>query len=204
MAVTIEMIQEKEFRRQANGYDTNEVDDLLDDIMDEMEAREHELKDLRARLAQAQADAEKAPRAAEPKDDSESARVLLANAQRVYDQTVADAQNRAAEILAKAQEDADRAAANARKETQSLNDQLDTAQRCGGLPCALPAPGGRPDARAQGGDGAVQGQVMRLGRRPSAAFSMGVRPVYERLLGRRRRLPIFVCPDRALSILSLR
>ena len=126
MTVTIEMIQEKEFRRQANGYDTNEVDDLLDDIMDEMEAREHELKDLRARLAQAQADAEKAPRAAEPKDDSESARVLLANAQRVYDQTVADAQNRAAEILAKAQEDADRAAANARKETQSLNDQLDT------------------------------------------------------------------------------
>ena len=52
MAVTIEMIQEKEFRRQANGYDTNEVDDLLDDIMDEMEAREHEMKDLRARLIQ--------------------------------------------------------------------------------------------------------------------------------------------------------
>lgn len=129
MAVTIKMIQEKQFTIKARGYDTDEVDDLLEDIMDEMEAREREIKDLRARLAQANAAADRpapqpAPQAV--KDDSESARVLLANAQRVYDQTVADAQNRAAEILAKAQEDADTVAANVRKETQDLNDQLDT------------------------------------------------------------------------------
>lgn len=129
MAVTIKMIQEKQFTIKARGYDTDEVDDLLEDIMDEMEAHEREIKDLRARLAQATASADKpAEQPVQPviRDDSEGARALLANAQRVYDQTVADAQNRAAEILAKAQEDADKVAANVRKETQELNDQLDT------------------------------------------------------------------------------
>ena len=59
MAVTIKMIQEKQFTIKARGYDTDEVDDLLEDIMDEMEAREREIKDLRARLAQATASADK-------------------------------------------------------------------------------------------------------------------------------------------------
>ena len=82
------MIQEKQFTIKARGYDTDEVDDLLEDIMDEMEAREREIKDLRARLAQANAASDRpAPQPAPQvvKDDSESARVLLANAQRVYD-----------------------------------------------------------------------------------------------------------------------
>lgn len=128
MAITIDMIANKEFSVKARGYDTNEVDDFLDALLDDMEAREIAYKEMEARLAQATAAAAAQPVVQQPvqKDDSESARVLLANAQRVYDQTVADAQNRAAEILAKAQEDADKVAASVRRETQELNDQLDT------------------------------------------------------------------------------
>ena len=55
MAVTIQMIETKEFKTVAKGYDPEEVDVFLDDICDQFDEMENEIKSLRASLAKAQA-----------------------------------------------------------------------------------------------------------------------------------------------------
>ena len=47
MAVTVEMIASKEFKVVSKGYDPSEVDDFLNDICEEMEGLEDDIKQLR-------------------------------------------------------------------------------------------------------------------------------------------------------------
>jgi len=53
MAVTVQMIENKEFTKQPLGYNKKEVDEFLDEIADEMEAMTNEIQSLRMRLSQA-------------------------------------------------------------------------------------------------------------------------------------------------------
>lgn len=124
MSISLKMIEEKEFKFKPRGYDPDEVDDFLDDICDEMEARENETNALKAQLAHAQ----QARPVAAPvvQNESASASVLLRNAQLVYDQTVRDAQEQANQVVGKAHEEAQLIVENARDEMKSLTDQLDT------------------------------------------------------------------------------
>ena len=131
MAINIQMIEEKEFQTVARGYDPEEVDEFLDEIVDEMEAMLDEIDDLRA----AQEDAEAAPPAAElpvpapaPRIEiqEESIRNMLLNAQRVSDDTIADAKKRAQEILLKANQQAEAIVSDARTEQQQLVEEMDT------------------------------------------------------------------------------
>ena len=48
MAVTIQMIETKEFKTKAHGYDPEEVDVFLDEIADEFEEMQREIQSLRA------------------------------------------------------------------------------------------------------------------------------------------------------------
>ena len=55
MAVTVEMIASKEFKVVSKGYDPSEVDDFLNDICEEMEGLEDDIKQLRSALTKAEA-----------------------------------------------------------------------------------------------------------------------------------------------------
>ena len=45
--ITVELISTKEFSQVSKGYNPKEVDEFLDDICDEMERMEAEIRDLR-------------------------------------------------------------------------------------------------------------------------------------------------------------
>ena len=123
MPITVTMIEEKEFKTKMRGYDPVEVDEFLDEICDEMVALQEEIATLNQRLSQAShvggyapaavpAPAPipvPAPVAAKPvqepvsqkqtEEASEAAQKLLARAQKLYDETIAEAKAEAKEIL---------------------------------------------------------------------------------------------------------
>ena len=116
MAITVSMIEEKEFKNKMLGYDPVEVDEFLDDICDEMVNLQAEISTLKNKLALAQqqqpapafapvpapmAPVAPAPSAAAQASEA-SAQKLLARAQKFYDDTIADAERQAAEIIEKA------------------------------------------------------------------------------------------------------
>ncbi|MCL2811135.1 MAG: DivIVA domain-containing protein [Clostridia bacterium] len=141
MAVTIQMIGEKEFKIKAHGYDQDEVDEFLDEIADEFEEMEHKINELSARLAEAQEEAERAASQPQPQvqavasaqparpesnyaSQEENIRNMIINTQRVCDETLANAQERAQEMERDAREQADRIRADAQAETQQLEDEM--------------------------------------------------------------------------------
>ncbi len=113
MPITVPMIEEKEFKTKVRGYDPVEVDEFLDEICDEMIVMQEEIARLQAQLAQtkrALVYVQPAPQRPAPapapvvQDVSESAQKLMANAQRLYDETIAQAKEEAAAIVAKAKD----------------------------------------------------------------------------------------------------
>ncbi len=124
MAVTIQMIETKEFKTKAHGYDPEEVDVFLDEIADEFEELQREIQSLRSAAMRPQA----APVMSQPTatDSSESAQKLLLNAQRVSDETLADARKQSDLLLADAKVKADRLIEEAKAEAKRLQDSLDT------------------------------------------------------------------------------
>ena len=119
MAITLDMIVNKVFKVVKNGYDNNEVEAFLDEILEEMENREAETEKLKAQVAtltaeleqaKAQAAARPAPApvaapAAAPRS-TQSYELILSKAQGMYDEIVAEADARAEEIVSKANEEA--------------------------------------------------------------------------------------------------
>ncbi len=121
MPITVAMIEEKEFKTKMRGYDPVEVDEFLDEICDEMVAMQEEISTLTQRLNQtahnafvssavptpvpppapipAPAPAPKPVEAPKAQDSSEAAQRLLAQAQKVYDETIAEAKAKAEEIM---------------------------------------------------------------------------------------------------------
>ena len=140
MPITVPMIEEKEFKTKVRGYDPVEVDEFLDEICDEMIVMQEEIARLQAQLAQTKRDlADVQPAAPRPapaaapapapspaitQDASESAQRLMANAQRLYDETVAQAKEEAASILAKAQQEAGNAEQRLTEEQEALQQQV--------------------------------------------------------------------------------
>lgn len=129
MSITVAMIEEKEFKTKVRGYDPVEVDEFLDDICDEMVILQDEIASLQARLAQASRQQAYAapllqrtqPAPAPAEDDG--AKKLLERAQRMYDETIKDAEREAARIIANAQSQV------VDVETQKLEGQRDALQQ---------------------------------------------------------------------------
>ncbi len=121
--LSITDIESKQFRRVAYGYEQQEVDEFLDSVCDEMELLQGEMEELTRQLDYARAEVRKVqaasgfvtPAAATP---DASFREILEMAQRVKDQTIADAQKKAEEIVADAQ-------ATAEAELGSLEEERD-------------------------------------------------------------------------------
>ncbi len=137
MAITAKIIEEKEFTLKRKGYDPVEVDQFLDEITDHLLDLEEENNALRHQLMQAKAQENKPIRpevvapvvAAQPrpqvpsvmgKEQEETLRQLLVNAQRVSDETVAEAHNRAEKIVDEAQKEADAVLSGITSEKENL------------------------------------------------------------------------------------
>ena len=106
--ISIETIETKEFHVAARGYNQHEVDEFLDSICDELERMENELDALKAEndrlkhqaVPQDRRNEQPAPAPAVPATTPEGTfREILEMALRVKDETIADAQAKAAKIV---------------------------------------------------------------------------------------------------------
>ena len=143
MPITVAMIEEKEFKTKMRGYDPVEVDEFLDEICDEMVAMQEEISTLQSRLNQApraEAPFVPAPAAmpvpapvpaprkaekAETEEASEAAQRLLAKAQKVDDETVAEAKAEADKILSGAHTRADSGLSDLEEERKALEEEIE-------------------------------------------------------------------------------
>ncbi len=134
--ITIEMIETKEFHVAARGYNQHEVDEFLDSICDEFERMENEinaLKEEKRVLEQrpkgfAEPAATEAPAApvAAPAGADRTFREILEMAQRVKDQTIADAEAKAEEIVRNAETEVKARLGNLAEEKENLEKDLET------------------------------------------------------------------------------
>lgn len=134
--LTIADIEMKQFRLVARGYEQREVDEFLDSICDEMELLQSEIEEMKRKLEMANAEARKAEAASgfvRPADTAESSfREILEMAQKVKEQTIADAQNKADEIVANAQTEANArlgGLAEERERLEAIVGQLKTSAK---------------------------------------------------------------------------
>ncbi len=138
MAITLDTIVNKVFKVVKNGYDNNEVEAFLDEILEEMENREAETEKLKAQVAALtkELDQAKAQLAARPaqavapvqtaadRHNTESFELVLSKAKGAYEEIVAAADVRAEEIVSKANEEAAGIRANAQAQIADLTDKL--------------------------------------------------------------------------------
>jgi len=141
MAITLDTIVNKVFKVVKNGYDNNEVESFLDEILEEMENREAETEQLKAQVAnlnreleQARAQLAARPAAApapvapvkvtEDRHAAESFELVLSKAKGAYEEIVAAADARAEEIISKANEEASSVRANAQSQIVDLTEKL--------------------------------------------------------------------------------
>ncbi|MGN0778636.1 MAG: DivIVA domain-containing protein [Aristaeellaceae bacterium] len=135
MQITVEMIDTKEFKIKPRGYDQGEVDEFLDAIGDEMVRLQDTIQSLQQQLQQAKA-ARPQPQdegatqvfkpvqpvqpVAAPAASADSFREILEMAQKVKDETIAEAQRKADAMLAEAQAKASERLENLDQEKESL------------------------------------------------------------------------------------
>ena len=142
MAITLDTIVNKVFKVVKNGYDNNEVEAFLDEILEEMENREAQTNQLKEQVAELtrELEAAKAQLAAKPgapvatapaapvvSDDrhaAESFELVLSKAKGAYEEIVSAADKRADEIIAKANEDAASIRSNAESQISDLTQKL--------------------------------------------------------------------------------
>ena len=127
--ITIEVIETKEFRVAARGYNQHEVDEFLDSICDELERIEGEMDALKAeneRLKNQAVPTHSVYAAPVQTGASDTFQEILEMAQRVKEQTIADAEARAAEILENAENQAKVRWGDLSGEKEKLENQLET------------------------------------------------------------------------------
>lgn len=157
--ITVKDIREKEFSRQKHGYHEDEVDDFLDEIADQMEELIRENRSLLGQLEEAKTQAsdaaaqdaanyqqpqvEQAQYAApakavdQPPVDEPSyfrnleatLRETLISAQRIADNTVAEARTKAKELVSNAEEQARKIAQEATTATANAKQELENLKK---------------------------------------------------------------------------
>jgi len=143
MAITLDTIVNKVFKVVKNGYDNNEVEQFLDEILEEMENREAETNQLKEKvetltkeLQEARASSRPTMEAAAPvqskssdRHAAESFELVLSKAKGAYEEIVSAADLRAEEIIAKANQEASSIRGNAEKEIADLTEKLSSLRK---------------------------------------------------------------------------
>ncbi|MBR6766777.1 MAG: DivIVA domain-containing protein [Clostridia bacterium] len=135
MAITVRDIQEKEFfTQETGGYSIEQVDDFLDEIAEQMGVLIRENLELNEQLRQLDGDLEAAKKAAaeaeaktpdyNEKDyflNLQSAmRESLIGAQRIADETIEEANQKAVKLLSDAQAEADKISVESKAQAETL------------------------------------------------------------------------------------
>ena len=133
--ITIELIESKDFATENGGYSRKEVDRFLDQICDEMANLQDEIDRLNKQLAVAEARSKMAPPAAQetvrvsvPDGDF---REILEMAQKVKNETIAAAEQKAAEIVAGAEEEVKAKLGSLQQEKDTLTAQVEDLKLAG-------------------------------------------------------------------------
>lgn len=145
MAITLDTIVNKVFKVVKNGYDNNEVEQFLDEILEEMENREaqtnqlkeqvaaltRELEEANAKLAAqpASAQAPATPATADDRHATESFELVLTKAKGAYEEIVSAADKRADEIIAKANAEATSIRSDAQSQISDLTAKLSSLRK---------------------------------------------------------------------------
>lgn len=132
----LDVIADKQFAiADRNGYDPEDVDSFLDDILAEMEKREAETAKLQAKVAEltetlkntktaAPSSVVSAAKPAGDKHATESFELVLSKAKGAYEEIVSAADARAEEIIAKATEEAAAIRTDAESQISDLTAKL--------------------------------------------------------------------------------
>lgn len=134
MAITPEDLITKSFKivTEESGYDRNEVDDFLDELVVELRALYSERDALERQVEQLSANAPESPAAAvapaqssaAPAAAPQDAAALLAMAQKVHDDYVAQGEKAKAELLEEAERKADAMVSEAQQQREEVLARL--------------------------------------------------------------------------------
>ena len=134
MAITPEDLITKSFKivTEESGYDRNEVDDFLDELVVELRALYSERDALERQVEQLSANAPESPAAAvapaqssaAPAAAPQDAAALLAMAQKVHDDYVAQGEKAKAELLEEAERTADAMVSEAQQQREEVLSRL--------------------------------------------------------------------------------
>ena len=134
MAITPEDLITKSFKivTEESGYDRNEVDDFLDELVVELRALYSERDALERQVEQLSANAPDSPAAAVAPAQSSAAPVaapqdaaaLLAMAQKVHDDYVAQGEKAKAELIEEAEKKADAMVSEAQQQREEILSRL--------------------------------------------------------------------------------
>ena len=134
MAITPEDLITKSFKivTEESGYDRNEVDDFLDELVVELRARYSERDALERQVEQLSANAPDSPAAAvapaqssaAPAAAPQDAAALLAMAQKVHDDYVAQGEKAKAELIEEAERKADAMVSEAQQQREEVLSRL--------------------------------------------------------------------------------
>ena len=117
--ITVETISNKEFSFEPRGYNMQEVDSFLDEICDEMERMDSEIRDLRQKTT-----AVVAPAAPAANPASDTFREILEMAAQVKDETIRKAREDAEAIRNKAEVEARERLDGLAEERESLEAEV--------------------------------------------------------------------------------
>ena len=131
MAITPEDLITKSFKivTEESGYDRNEVDDFLDELVVELRALYSERDALERQVEQLSANAPESPAAAPAQSSAapaapQDAAALLAMAQKVHDDYVAQGEKAKAELLEEAEKKADAMVSEAQQQREEILSRL--------------------------------------------------------------------------------
>ena len=133
MAITPEDLITKSFKivTEESGYDRNEVDDFLDELVVELRALYSERDALERQVEQLSANAPDSPAAAAAPAQSsaapaapQDAAALLAMAQKVHDDYVAQGEKAKAELIEEAEKKADAMVSEAQQQREEILSRL--------------------------------------------------------------------------------
>ena len=122
--ITVELISSKEFTIEKNGYSRKEVDEFLDDVCDEMDRMEAEIKDLRQKTTAVRETPAAPAAAAATAVEGDRFREILEMAAQVKEETIRKAREDAEAIRAKAEAEAIERLDGLKEEKESLSRQV--------------------------------------------------------------------------------